>query len=218
MGDRNLRNVVRSTIDSIGKDLEIKSDVNNPSKIHLVEVIRCMRRSYYDRTDPLDVNRKGFSDLLPGLLRKLQYGCEPTHFEIGDVKVEGQADMIIDDTVLIFRSIATMGTEDIESPHAGDILYLNACLWTYNKEEGIIVYITRDKQETMFSLTRSKKMFEETSRRVKIFSELLVEKKVPIIEPSSECTECQYYDRCYTKKQSTTQISLFEIFGTSKGK
>ena len=44
-------------------------------------------------------------------------------------------------------------------------------------------------------------MFEETARRVRVLHDLLVEKKTPILEPSSECSTCQYYQRCYTKQK-----------------
>ena len=68
------------------------------------------------------------------------------------------------------------------------MLYLNACLWMYEKTDGIIVYITNNKQESSFSLTKNKLMFEETARRVRVLHDLLVEKKTPILEPSSECS------------------------------
>jgi hypothetical protein len=86
-------------------------------------------------------------------MRKLEYGSEPKEFEIEDIKLKGQTDMIVDDIIMLFRS----SESELENPHANDVLYLNACLWIYNKTEGIIVYITGDKKETTFALTRNKK-------------------------------------------------------------
>ncbi|KAF6248858.1 MAG: hypothetical protein DSN69_06270, partial [Nitrosopumilus sp. YT1] len=70
--------------------------------------------------------------------------------------------------------------------------------------------------EITFSLTRNKKMFEETIRRVRVFNDLLKEQKTPIIEPSSDCSDCQYFERCFMKKKSSKQISLMGILGKEK--
>ncbi len=81
--------------------------------------------------------------------------------------------MIVDDAILLFRS----ATEELENPHASDVLYLNACMWIYDKEDGMVVYITGDRKESTFSLTRNKKMFEDTIRRVRVLNNLLKEQK-----------------------------------------
>jgi len=212
MGDRDFRTIIQNAVGSIGKELEIDIDSKDIQTIHLQEVVQCLRRSYYDRIDPEEIERRGFNELLSGLLRKLQYGSEPKNFEIDDIKLKGQVDMLVDDSIILFRS--ALG--ELESPQANDILYLNACLWIYGKDDGIIVYITGDKKETTFSLTKNKIMFEEVVRRVRVLNDLLKEEKTPILEPSSECSECQYYERCFMKKKNTKQISLAEMMGLGK--
>ena len=213
MGDRDFRSIIQNAIGSIGRELEIEIDSKDIQTIHLKEVVQCLRRSFYDRIEPKEIERRGFNELLSGLLRKLQYGSEPKNFAIEDIKLKGQADMMVDDSILLFRS----ALDELENPQANDVLYLNACLWIYDKEDGIIVYITGDRKETTFSLTRNKKMFEELIRRVKVLNDLLKEEKTPILEPSTECSDCQYYERCFTKKKNTKQISLGEMLGmTSK--
>ncbi len=209
MGDRDFRKIIESALGSIGKELEIDIDAENIQKIHLQEVAHCLRRSYYDRIEPLEIERRGFNELLSGLLRKLQYGSEPKEFAIDDIKLKGQVDMIVDDSILLFRAATT----DLESPNANDVLYLNACMWIYDKDDGIIVYISGDRKETTFSLTRNKKMFEEVIRRVRVLNNLLKERKTPILEPSIDCSDCQYYERCFTKKKNTKQMSLSEMLG-----
>ena len=209
MGDRNFRTIIHSAIGSIGKELEIEIDSKNIQTIHLQEVVQCLRRSYYDRIDPNEVERRGFNELLSGLLRKLEYGSEPKEFAIDDIKLKGQVDMIVDDSILLFRS--TIG--ELENPQANDVLYLNACMWIYDKVDGVIVYITGDKKETTFSVTRNKKMFEEVIRRVRVLNDLLKEQKTPILEPSSDCSNCQYYERCFMKRKNTRQMSLTGILG-----
>ena len=212
MGDRDFRNIIQNAIKSIGNELEIGVDSKDIQKIHLKEVVQCLRRSYYDRVEPQEIERRGFNELLSGLLRKLQYGSEPKEFAVDDINLKGQADMIVDDSILLFRS----ALDELENPAANDVLYLNACMWIYNKDDGIIVYITGDRKETTFSLTRNKKMFEEVIRRVRVLNDLLKEQKIPILEPSDDCSDCQYYERCFTKKKNTKQISLAEMLGMGK--
>ncbi len=212
MGDRDYRNTIQSAIGSIGKELEIKIDSKDFQTIHLQEVVQCLRRSYYDRIDPNELERRGFNELLSGLLRKLQYGSEPREFAIDDIKLKGQVDMLVDDSILLFRS----AIGELETPQANDILYLNACMWIYDKVDGVIVYITGDRKETTFSLTRNKKMFEEVIRRVRVLHDLLKEQKTPILEPSSDCSNCQYYERCFMKRKNTKQMSLENILGIGK--
>ena len=214
MGDRDFRSIVKNAVDSIGKELEIEIDAKDINTIHLKEVVQCLRRSYYDRVDPREVERRGFNDLLTGLLRKLQYGTSPMEFTIDNIKLKGQADMIADNSIVLFRPANTV----LEAPVANDLLFLNACMWIYDKTDGIIIYITGDREESMFSLTRDKKMFEEVIRRVRVLNNLLKEQKTPIIEPSNDCTNCQYYQRCYITQKNTKQVSLSEMLGLSKDK
>ena len=209
MGDRDFRKIIQSAVGSIGKELEIDIDSKDIQTIHLQEVVQCLRRSYFDRVDPQEVERRGFNELLSGLLRKLQYGSDPKEFAIDDIRLKGQVDMLVDDSILLFRPAMT----ELENPLANDVLYLNACMWIYDKEDGIVVYISGDKKETTFSLTRNKKMFEEVIRRVRVLNDLLKEQKTPILEPSTECSDCQYYERCFTKRKNTKQLSLSEMLG-----
>ena len=209
MGDRDFRSIVENALDSIGKELEIDIDAADIQTIHLHEVVRCLRRSYYDRIDPQEVQRRGFNELLSGLLRKLQYGSQPKEFPIDDIKLRGQVDMLVDDSIFLFRGT----TNELENPIADDVLYLNACMWIYDKPDGIIVYITGDRKETTFSISRNNKMFEEVIRRVRVLNDLLKEQKTPILEPSTECSEWQYYERCFMKKKNTKQLDHAEMLG-----
>lgn len=212
MGDRDYRQLIKNAIESIGKDLEPKIDPKENKIIHLHEVVRCLRRSYYDRIDPIDLERTSFNNLLSGLLQKMEYGGKEGEFLIEDIKLRGKADIIVDDAVIIFRS-----TLDIpENPFSSDLLFLNACMWIFKKVEGVVVYMTPDGRESSFSLSKDNKMFEELVRRVRVLNELLGEKKVPILEPSSECSSCQYYQRCYIIQKIGKQINIQDLFGLKK--
>jgi CRISPR-associated exonuclease Cas4 len=212
MGDRDFRSIIQNALGSIGRELQLNIDSKDIQTIHLQEVVQCLRRSYFDRIEPVEIERRGFNELLSGLLRKLEYGSEPKEFEIEDIKLKGQTDMLVDDIVLLFRS----AQGELENPLANDVLYLNACLWIYDKPEGIIVYISGDRKETTFSLTRNKKMFEEVIRRVRVLNNLLKEQKAPILEPSTECSECQYFERCFMKKKNSKHVDIGEMLGLGK--
>ena len=213
MGDRDFRTTIQTALSSIGNELQLDIDPKNIQTIHLQEVVQCLRRSYFDRIDPVEIERRGLNELLSGLLRKLEYGSEPKVFEIDDIKLQGQTDMIVDDAIMLFRPAAQ---SELENPLANDVLYLNACLWIYDKTEGIVVYITGDRKETTFSLTRNKKMFEEVIRRVRVLNNLLKEQKAPILEPSTECSECQYYEKCFMKKKNSKHVDIGEMLGMGK--
>ena len=212
MGDRDYRITIKNAIESISRELEVKIDPDDFKTINLKEVVQCLRRSYYDRLDSKDIEIRGFNELLSGLLRKLEYGAEPKEFLIDDIKLKGHADMILDDAIIIIRPNQTVP----ETPQAADLLYLNACLWIYDKTDGMIIYITDDRKEFTFSVTRDKKMFEEIIRRVRVLSDLLNEQKTPILEPSPNCLDCQYYQRCFISKKNSKQLSLAEMLGLSK--
>ena len=209
-GDRDYKQIVRDAIDSIGEDIEFKIDAKDISTIYLQEAVKCLRRSFYDRTDPLETEQTQFNKVLGGLFRKMKSQATMGNYDMdGGLALKGQVDMIKDDVVLIFRSIDKFP----ENPMPVDILYVNACMWMFEKIEGVIVYITPDGKEDSFVTNRNQRMFEEVIRRTKVFHDLLNEKKVPIIEPSTDCQDCQYYERCYIRKKEGKTITISSLFG-----
>ena len=212
MGDRDYRQIITSAIDNFTRDLRPKIDVKDNKTIHVFEIVRCLRRSYFDRTAPKEQEVVGFYGLIEGLLRKMSYGSAQGEFTVDDIKLKAQADMIVDNVVITLQVVTALP----ENPLPADALYLNACLWVFNKDEGVIVYITGDGKESSFYLNKDKKMFEEFIRRVRVLSSLLGEKKVPILEPSPECNTCQYYEECYIKKKRKSNISFDSLFGSRK--
>ena len=209
-GDRDYKQIVRDAIDSIGEDIEFKIDAKDISTIYLQETVKCLRRSFYDRTDPLETEQTQFNKVLGGLFRKMKSQSSIGNYDMdGGLALKGQVDMIKDDVVLIFRSIDRFP----ENPMPVDILYVNACMWMFEKIEGVIVYITPDGKEDSFVTNRNQRMFEEVIRRTKVFHDLLNEKKVPIIEPSTDCQDCQYYERCYIRKKEGKTITISSLFG-----
>jgi len=213
MGDKDYKQIVRDAIESLGEDVGLKIDPNDFQTIHLQEVVKCLRQSYYDRMDPLKQEQSSLNKILGGLFRKLKSRATMGDYDIkDDIKLKGQADMVVRDVVMIFRSVEAFP----ENPLPSDILYLNACMWMFDKIEGIITYITRDGKEDSFVTSKNQKMMEEVIRRTKVFNDLLKEKKKPIIEPSMECLNCQYYTRCFIKKKEGKSISIPSLFGAKE--
>ena len=218
-GDRDYKQVVRDAIDSIGEDISLKIDTKDINTIYLHEATKCLRRSFYDRMDPLETEQTQFNKVLGGLFRKMKSNATTGKYDMdGGLVLKGEADMIKDDVILIFRSVDKFP----ENPMPTDMLYLNACMWLFDKIEGVIVYITPDGKEDSFVTNRNQKMFEEVVRRTKVLHDLLEKNnadpkaKPPIIEPSLDCLDCQYYERCYIKKKTGRTItmgSLLNQFG-----
>jgi len=215
-GDRDYKQIVRDAIDSIGEDVSLKFDANDPSIIYLHETTKCLRRSFYDRTDPLETEQTQFNKVLGGLFRKMKSHSTVGKYDMtGGLTLKAQVDMIKDDVIMIFRSVHHYP----ENPLPVDILYVNACMWMFNKIEGVIVYITPDGKEESFVTNRNQKMFEEVIRRARVFYDLLKRRstdskaKPPIIEPSLDCLDCQYYERCYIRKKEGKQITISSLFG-----
>ncbi len=50
MGDRDYRKLIKNAIDSIGREIEPKIEPSDYNTIDVSEVVRCLRRSYFDRT------------------------------------------------------------------------------------------------------------------------------------------------------------------------
>ncbi len=211
MGDKDYRQFITTALESISREIDPAIDATDITKIHVHEVTRCLRRSYYDRDSPLDSPPRAFSDLVAGMLRRLGYAPDEVTYDVGGVSLVGRADMVVEDTVIIFRP----ADPPPKIPIAGDLLALNSYMWMHDKADGVIVYISADRTETSFSLTRDKRMFEETIRRVRVLGDLLAEgKRLPIIEPSPECASCQYYERCFAKQRIGRPIRLIsDILG-----
>ena len=215
-GDRDYKQVVRDAIDSIGEDISLKIDTKDINTIYLHEATKCLRRSLYDRMDPLETEQTQFNKVLGGLFRKMKSNATTGRYDMdAGLVLKGEADMIKDDVILIFRSVDKFPA----NPMPADMLYLNACMWLFEKIEGVIVYITPDGKEDSFVANRNQKMFEEVIRRTKVLHDLLEKNKAdpkakpPIIEPSLDCLDCQYYERCYIKKKTGKTITISSLFG-----
>ena len=212
LGDIDIRRMIEKTIDKIYDDFQ-DVDKRNPDRIHALEVSRCTRLSYYERKDPLrDDKTARMSILLKDSIRRT-FNNIRGEYKVGNLILEVNADMMINEEFIVrFEVVANLP----EIPHPRDLLYLNACLFAFNKSDGIIMYINLEGKTIGFSVTKNNRMFEEIIRRTRVLNTLLRESKVPIVEPSDLCLTCKYYQRCYYREKKTSNFSLETLLGLGK--
>ena len=215
LGDRDVRRIIEKTIDKIYDESNQNVDKENHERIHAFEVSHCTRLSYYDRKDPLPAdNAETISILMKNSIRRLLDNIHG-EYKVNNLTLEVTADMIINDEFVVrFEIVPSLP----EIPHPRDLLYVNACLFSFNKNDGILIYITGEGKDVEFSITKNNRMFEEIIRRARILSTLLKENKVPIIEPCDLCLRCKYYERCYSRERKNPSSSLENLLSLGLGK
>jgi len=216
LGGKNLHEMIENAIDDIYENLRIKIDKTNSDKIHAIEASGCTRFAYYERKDSLPSdNAAKVSSLVGNGVRHLLSNSRG-EYKIDNLALEVNADMIMANEFIVrFEIVPTLP----EVPHPQHMLYLNACLFAFNKDEGFLIYMTEEGKMVEFSVTKNNRMFEEIIRRARVLSTLLKENRVPIVEPSNLCTSCKYFERCYARKKVKDESSGFileEIFKPKK--
>ena len=216
LGGKNLREMIENAIDDKYKNLSVKIDKTNPDRIHAIEASGCTRFAYYERKDSLSSdNATKVSSLLGNGMRHSLSNARG-EYKIDTLALEVNVDMIMANEFIVrFEIVSTLP----EVPHPRHMLYLNACLFAFNKDEGFLIYMTAEGKTVEFSVTKNNRMFEEIVRRAKVLSTLLKEDRVPIVEPSDLCISCKYFERCYARKKVKDESSGFileEIFKPKK--
>ena len=216
LGGRDLRETIEKSLDKLHDDLSVKIDKKNPNRIHAVEASGCTRFAYYERMDPLPTDSLSRISILLGSAMRHSLSNVRSEYKAEGLSLEANADMIMaDEFVVRFEVVPALP----EVPHPRHLLYLNACLFAFNKKDGLLIYMTAEGKTVEFSVTKNNRMFEEIIRRARVLSTLLKDSKVPIVEPSELCQNCRYYERCYAKKQVKDESSGFileEIFKSKK--
>lgn len=216
LGGRDLRLTIEKTFDKIYEDLNVKIDKNNPDRIHAIEAAGCTRLAYYDRRDSLPADNVSKASVLLSNGMRRALSNTRGEYQVDSLTIEANADMIIANEFVVRFEVVT---ELPEVPHPRHLLYLNACIFAFKKDEGFLIYITAAGKTVEFSVTKNNRMFEEIVRRARVLSTLLKENKVPIVEPSDLCLACRYFERCYARKKDAEEKSgdlIAELFGKGK--
>jgi CRISPR-associated exonuclease Cas4 len=211
LGGRDVRKLIVTYMNDRHKKLKRINE--DPTRIYAYEASQCTRLSYYERVDPITSNSTELFQFL------LTYGFRHSFENIeSEYKVDNLTLVLAADTILEKELVVRMHITDSfpGSPKPQDLLYLNACLYSFDKTEGILIYVLGDGRTSEFLVAKSAKMFEELIRRARVLSTLLKERRVPIIEPSESCMTCKYYGRCYMIERKETSFSIESLFGKSK--
>ena len=192
---------------------KLRRDDDDPTRIYASEASQCTRFSYYDRVDPINSNSAELFHFLLTHGFRLSFENIESEYKTDNLTLVLNTDIVLEKE-LVVRLQVTHSLPD--SPRPYDLLYLNACLYALDKQEGILIYVRGDGQSSEFLVTKSGKMFEELIRRARVLSTLLREKRVPIVEPSESCMTCKYYGRCYIMERKESSFSIEGLFGKSK--
>jgi CRISPR-associated exonuclease Cas4 len=210
LGGRNFHKLIEDELINISKKLKLDYDSNG---IHVSEITRCSRLSYFERIDPfVDEYSNALSTISKGSLTRLLNGIT-REYKVNDFTIYATVDLMIDNEMVInFVPVAKLP----EYPHPNDLLYTNASMFIFNIQGGFIVYFTPEGKFVEFSVSESKRMFEQVVRRARILYLLLKEKKTPVVEPSELCFSCKYFQRCFGQQKESEHV--LDILGVGKKK
>jgi CRISPR-associated exonuclease Cas4 len=210
LGGRNFHKLIEDELIKISKKLTLDYDSNG---IHVSEITRCSRLSYFERIDPfVDEYSNALSTISKGSLTRLLNGIT-REYKVNDFTIYATVDLMIDNEMVInFVPVAKLP----EYPHPNDLLYTNASMFIFDIQGGFIVYFTPEGKFVEFSVSESKRMFEQVVRRARILYLLLKEKKTPVVEPSELCYSCKYFQRCFGQQKESEH--LLDILGVGKKK
>jgi CRISPR-associated exonuclease Cas4 len=211
LGGRDIRKIIVAYMNERHKKL--RRVIDDPTRIYTAEASQCTRLSYYERVDPINSNSAELLQIL--LTHGFRHSFEnmESEYKTDNLTLVLTADFILEKELVVRLKI----TDSLPgSPRPQDLLYLNACLYAFDKPEGILIYVRGDGKSSEFLVAKSAKMFEELIRRARVLSTLLKEKRVPIVEPSESCMTCKYYGRCYMMERKETSFSIDSLFGKSK--
>jgi CRISPR-associated exonuclease Cas4 len=205
LGGRNFHKLIEDELIKISKKLALDYDSNG---IHVSEITRCSRLSYFERMDPfVDEYSNALSNIFKVSLTKLLNGIT-REYKVDDLTIYATVDLMIDNEMIInFVPVSKLP----EYPHPNDLLYTNASMFIFDIQGGFIVYFTPEGKFAEFSVSESKRMFEQVVRRARILYLLLKEKKTPVVEPSELCFSCKYFQRCFGQQKESEH--LLDILG-----
>jgi len=210
LGSRDFHKIIEDGLIKASKELALE---HRASGIHVSEITRCSRLSYFERMDPFeDESSNALQKILKGSVRKLLNG-KTREYKIDDLTIYATIDLMISNDMIV-NLVPVSKLPDY--PHPNDLLYANACMFIFESQGGFIVYFTPDGKFVEYSVLESKRMFEQVVRRARILHLLLKEKKTPVVEPSELCFSCKYYQRCFGQQKESEH--LLDILGIGKKK
>ena len=167
MGERDFRQVIDNALKGVGRQLDLQVDLSDNKIFHIQEVVGCLRRSYYDRTDPIEKKQKNFHNYLSGLFRKSEFGSKTGEFDLNDLKLKDQQDLLKE----LFDNAIPATTQDV-------VLVFNTALGTKDGRYVQEIYTTRVYAEELLGQERSAIQIS-TAAGICAVVDLVREKKLP---------------------------------------
>jgi CRISPR-associated exonuclease Cas4 len=209
LGGRNFHKLIEDELIKVTKKLVPGYESNG---IHVSEITRCSRLSYFERMDPFDEYSNALTNIFKNSLTKFLNGTT-REYKVDDLSIYATVDLIIDNDMIVnFVPVSKIP----EFPHPNDLLYTNATMFIFDIESGFIVYFTPEGNFVEFSVPKSNRMFEQVVRRARILYLLLKEKKTPVVEPSELCFSCKYFQRCFGQQKESEH--MLDFLGVGKKK
>ena len=98
LGGRNFHKLIEDELIKISKKLTLDYDSNG---IHVYEITRCSRLSYFERIDPfVDEYSNALSNISKGSLTKLLNGIT-REYKVDDFTIYATVDLMIDNEMII---------------------------------------------------------------------------------------------------------------------
>ena len=175
------------------------------SEIYVTEVSGCLRRSFFIRRQPIPLPEnlyvvfeigKGLHYIIQRFLPVEACFEVPCELDLGDFRLKGRADVVLDDVILELKSIARIREDWI--PYPNHILQLQAYLWMLDRPRGFIVYIEKSRGRIYpIEVEREASAWALIIQRARVLHHHLLNNEPPRPEPSSLCKICDYRRICH---------------------
>ena len=175
------------------------------SEIYVTEVSGCLRRSFFIRRQPIPLPEnlyvvfeigKGLHYIIQRFLPVEACFEVPCEVDLGDFRLKGRADVVLDDVILELKSIARIREDWI--PYPNHVLQLQAYLWMLDRPRGFIVYIEKSRGRIYpIEVEREASAWALIIQRARVLHHHLLNNEPPRPEPSSLCKICDYRRICH---------------------
>ena len=83
-GDKDYKQIVKNALDGIRQGIQIDIDPKDFNTILLHEVTKCLRKSYYDRVEPVNVEESNLNQVLGGVFRQMKSKATTDNYKMKD--------------------------------------------------------------------------------------------------------------------------------------
>jgi CRISPR-associated exonuclease Cas4 len=147
LGSRDVKKMIYKEFESAYNNQIKYPDKSNPDKIHANEASRCTRLATEENPLPPDSNST-ISVLIKESIRRL-FSNFNSEYKVDALSILASADMIVaGEYVVKFELVRKLPA----TPHPRDLLSLNACLFAFDKTDGILIYTNIDGDTVNFLL------------------------------------------------------------------